>query len=47
MYESKATLRTEFESFQTMFLLLGGLIPTAMHKQAMKYSVVERLRDAE
>lgn len=26
MYESKATLRAEFESFQTMFLLLGGLL---------------------
>ena len=26
MYESKATLRAEFESFQNMFLLLGGLI---------------------
>lgn len=26
MYESKATLRSEFESFQTMFLLLGGLL---------------------
>lgn len=25
-YESKATLRVEFESFQTMFLLLGGLL---------------------
>lgn len=30
-----------------LFALLGWLIPTAMHKQAMKYSVVERLRDAE
>ncbi len=26
MYESKATLRAEFEGFQTMFLLLGGLL---------------------
>lgn len=26
MYESKATLRAEFESFQNMFLLLGGLL---------------------
>ena len=26
MYESKATLRAEFESFQHMFLLLGGLL---------------------
>ena len=26
MYESKATLRAEFESFQTMFLLMGGLL---------------------
>ena len=26
MYESKATLRAEFESFQQMFLLLGGLL---------------------
>lgn len=26
MYESKATLRAEFEGFQTMFLLLGGLV---------------------
>ena len=26
MYESKATFRAEFESFQTMFLLLGGLL---------------------
>ena len=26
MYESKTTLRAEFESFQTMFLLLGGLL---------------------
>ena len=26
MYESKATVRAEFESFQTMFLLLGGLL---------------------
>lgn len=30
-----------------LFALLGWLIPTAMQKQAMKYSVVERLRDAE
>ena len=30
-----------------LFALLGWLIPTAMHKQAMKYSVVERLRVAE
>lgn len=30
-----------------LFALLGWLIPTAMHKQAMKYSVVERLRDTE
>lgn len=26
MYESKATLRAEFEGFQNMFLLLGGLL---------------------
>ena len=26
MYESKATLRAEFEDFQNMFLLLGGLL---------------------
>ena len=26
MYESKATLRAEFENFQNMFLLLGGLL---------------------
>lgn len=26
MYESKATIRAEFESFQHMFLLLGGLL---------------------
>ena len=26
MYESKATLRAEFESFRNMFLLLGGLL---------------------
>lgn len=26
MYESKATLRAEFEGFQTMFLFLGGLL---------------------
>ena len=26
MYESKATLRSEFEGFQNMFLLLGGLL---------------------
>lgn len=26
MYESKATLRAEFEGFQSMFLLLGGLL---------------------
>jgi len=26
MYESKTTLRAEFESFQNMFLLLGGLL---------------------
>ncbi|MGN0395276.1 MAG: ABC transporter permease [Coprococcus sp.] len=26
MYESKATLRAEFENFQKMFLLLGGLL---------------------
>ena len=26
MYESKVTLRAEFESFQNMFLLLGGLL---------------------
>lgn len=26
MYESKATVRKEFESFQNMFLLLGGLL---------------------
>ena len=30
-----------------LFALLGWLIPTAMHKQTMKYSVVERLRDTE
>ena len=30
-----------------LFALLGWLIPTAMHKQAVKYSVVERLRDAK
>lgn len=28
MYESKATLRSDFESFQNMFLLLGGLLCT-------------------
>jgi len=28
MYESKATLRAEFEGFQNMFLLLGGLLCT-------------------
>ena len=26
MYESKATIRAEFEGFQNMFLLLGGLL---------------------
>ena len=28
MYESKATVRTEFEGFQNMFLLLGGVLCT-------------------
>lgn len=55
MYESKETARDDFEGFQYMFLLIGGLlyaiigfgIPSVIYHQTSKQSIIEQLREAE
>lgn len=55
MYESKETTRDDFEGFQYMFLLIGGLlcaiigfgIPSVIYHQTSKQSIIEQLREAE
>lgn len=47
MYESKASTRADFESFQQMFLLLGWLVPSLMYRESVRRSIVEKMKETE